>query len=82
MLKGSLIEITIQLIHLQPKTLYSTNAVILGNKPCNCRDMKEGSHVIKKEKPTTISEKKENSTKEDCRLALIKEDEWHIDSGF
>ena len=39
---------------------------------------------IKKEKPTTIWEKKENSSKEYCRLVLIvedKKDEWYIDSG-
>ena len=46
--------------------------------------MKEVDPIIKKEKPTTIWEKKENSSKEDCRLALIvedKEDEWYIDSS-
>ena len=46
--------------------------------------MKEDAPIIKKEKPTIIWEKKENSSKEDCRLALIaedKEDEWYIDSG-
>ena len=66
----------------------------LGHKAHNCRDMKEYDPIIKKEKPTTIWEKKEkpttiwenkdNSSKEDCRLALIVEDkeyEWYIDSG-
>ena len=56
----------------------------IGHKAHNCRDMKENAPIIKKEKPTTIWERKENSRKEDCRLALIvedKEDEWYIDSG-
>ena len=56
----------------------------LGHKACNCRDMEEDAPTIKKEKPTTIWEKKENSSKQDYRLALIaenKEDEWFIDSG-
>ena len=46
--------------------------------------MEAYSPIIKKEKPTTIWEKKDNSSKEDYRLALIvenKEDEWYIDSG-
>ena len=46
--------------------------------------MKEDAIVIKKEKPTTIWENKENSSKEDCRQAPIaedKEDDQYIDSG-
>ena len=57
----------------------------LGHKAHNCKDMVEDAPIIKKEKPTTICEKKENSSKEDYRLALIvenKEDEWYIDSEF
>ena len=56
----------------------------IGHKARNCRDMKEDAPK-KKGKPTTVWEKKENSSKEDCRLALIvedKEDEWYIDSGW
>jgi beta-xylosidase len=56
----------------------------LGHKACNCRDMKEDGPIIKKEKLATMWEKKDNSSKEDCRLALIvedKEDEWYIESG-
>ena len=47
--------------------------------------MKEDAPIIKKEKPSTLWENKENSSKEDYRLALIvedKEDEWYIDSLF
>ena len=46
--------------------------------------MKEDTPIIKKEKLAAIWEKKENSSKEDCRLAPIiedKENEWCIDSG-
>ena len=40
----------------------------LGHKACNCRDVKKDAPIIKKEKPATIWEKKENSSKECCRL--------------
>ena len=56
----------------------------LGHKACNCRGIYEYVPIIKKEKPTTIWEKKESSSKEGWRLALIvedKEDLWYIDSG-
>lgn len=36
--------------------------------------MKEGSPIITKEKPTTIWEIIENSSKENCRLTFIVED--------
>ena len=37
-----------------------------GHKAHNCRYMEEDASIIKKEKPTTIWEKKDNSNKEDC----------------
>ena len=46
--------------------------------------MIEDAPIIKKEKQTTIWENKENSSKKDCRIALIvedKEDKWDIESG-
>lgn len=46
--------------------------------------MEENDSIIKEVKPTTIWENKQNSSKEDCKLAPIsknKEDEWYIDSG-
>ena len=57
----------------------------IGHMARNCRNMEENASIIKEEKPTTIWENKQNSSKEDCKQALIvenKEDEWYIDSGF
>ena len=56
----------------------------IGHKAQNCRNMEENDFIINEENPTTIWEKKQNSSKEDFKLALIaenKEDEWYIDNG-
>ena len=45
--------------------------------------MEEDASIIKKQKPTKLWEKKDNSSTEDCRLALIdvnEEDVWYMDS--
>lgn len=64
MLKGLLTEITIRLIHLMDYNIVCYKYNNLRHKACNCRDMKEDAPIIKKEKPTTIWEKKENSSRE------------------
>ena len=45
----------------------------IGHKARNCRNMEENASIIEEENPTTIWEKKQNSSKEDCKLALIFE---------
>ena len=47
--------------------------------------MEENDSIINEKNPTAIWEKEQNSSKEDCKLALIaenKEDEWYRDNGF
>ena len=54
------------------------------HKECGCIHVKEDGPIIRKEEPTTIWEKKKNSTKEDCGLAFLaedKEDKLYIDNG-
>ena len=56
----------------------------IGHKARISRNMEENASIIKEENLTTIWEKKQTSSKEDCKLALIaenKEDEWYINSG-
>ena len=46
--------------------------------------MEENDSIINEKNPTTIWEREQTSSKEDCKLALTaenKEDEWYIDSG-
>ena len=56
----------------------------IGHKARNCWNMEENDSIINEKNPTTIWEREQTSSKEDCKLALIaenKEDEWYIDNG-